>query len=597
MIEKTPQEKARIELARRELERRSQSKEEPNLLQKFIRRGLKDPAIGILNMGREFANLPNKLTRGYIPELSPSDYDFAEALGVENPDTTDKAIQLISQYAPSFAIPGVGLGRAGHAISKIPGAGRFISKAVSEAIPQAAYSAAQAPKDKALESGLETGATMAPFGVLSELMKGASPTMRTILKGGAAGLAGFGTREAAKGIGIGETPADLAAITAGAFASRGMRNSHDVMKYLTKGINEDLAKTKLEAAKRIGLQYLTPAEAGVNQTLAKRQGALGRTEEGSQLMYEKGVERQASERRAIENTLNKIYNPSMEPQIKEAYKSVADVNLPPDFPLQFKDNAIVKQAERLVKKTPAYQESLKEMLPENVKLNPGQTDVQPTSLVYWDHVKRAMDDMVEKAERSGNRNEARIISETRAKMRNQMDEHFPEYFKARKLYELKKTREGLEKVFDRKEITGSNFYQALASEKKFDELMTHLKHAPEAAHNLKDMRLVFKELLGTPTIKTVKGGEERGMFQHRNEGSFLESLFEHAFTGGKHEKEAIEFITSPDWNKKLKEINKISDKQLKLAAFATALTRGISQAAGQKERKPMELEVTEGRRK
>ncbi len=94
--------------------------DDENLLQKVVRYGVKDPAIGILNMGREFANLPHKLSRGYIPEWSPSDYEFGEALGVEKPSSTDKLIQFAGQYGPSLAIPGVGLGRAGQAISKRP---------------------------------------------------------------------------------------------------------------------------------------------------------------------------------------------------------------------------------------------------------------------------------------------------------------------------------------------------------------------------------------------------------------------------------------------------------------------------------------------
>jgi hypothetical protein len=272
------------------------------------------------------------------------------------------------------------------------------------------------------------------------------------------------------------------------------------------------------------------------------------------------------------------------------------VNLPQDFPLQFKNNAIINEAKSMVENTPAYQESLKELLPDNVKLEPGQTDPQATSLVYWDHIKRAMDDMVSKAERTGNNNEARIISDTRAKMRDQMDEAFPEYKEARSLYERKMVRKGLEKVFDQKSINGTNFYRALASEKKFDELMGHLKNAPEAAENLKAMRLLFDNLMGPPTIKTAKGTEERGMNQSRSTGAFLESMLDSIFTGGKHDKAAIEFITSKDWLNQMKELEKIPNKQMKMAAVAMALSKGAAQGMGQQERKPMQLELIGGHR-
>ena len=141
----------------------------------------------------------------------------------------------------------------------------------------------------------------------------------------------------------------------------------------------------------------------------------------------------------------------------------------------------------------------------------------------------------------------------------------------------------MEKVFDQKEINGQNFYRALASEKKFDELLSHLKDAPEAAQNLKDMRLLFKDLMGPPTIRTAKGTEERGMNQARSSGALLETLLENVFTKGGNDKAAIEFITSKDWAQKMKELNKISDKQLKISGISMALSRGIAQAAGQSD--------------
>lgn len=592
-------EQARRELARRELERR-QAQAEPedneNLLQKVFRYGIKDPAIGVLNMGREFANLPNKVSGGRIPEFSPSDFDFGAALGVEKPEPTDKLIQFAGQYGPSLALPGVGLGRAGQALSKIPGAGRFLSKAVSESIPQAAYSAAQAPQNQLKAAG-ETAATMAPLSMLSELMNSPSKKIRAVAKAGAMGLSGLLGRESAEGLGFGEFGKDIGAIIGGALGGRHFTNKNDTMGKLTEGLDAKTAQERLNAAQKIGLDYLTPAEASVNPWIAKRQGQLGKTEEGGRLLYEKGKQRQESERKAIENTLDMIYSPkTMDAQVKQAYKSLNEVNLPQDFPLQFKNNAIINEAKSMVENTPAYQESLKELLPDNVKLEPGQTDPQATSLVYWDHIKRAMDDMVSKAERTGNNNEARIISDTRAKMRDQMDEAFPEYKEARSLYERKMVRKGLEKVFDQKSINGTNFYRALASEKKFDELMGHLKNVPEAAENLKAMRLLFDNLMGPPTIKTAKGTEERGMNQSRSTGAFLESMLDSIFTGGKHDKAAIEFITSKDWLNQMKELEKIPNKQMKMAAVAMALSKGAAQGMGQQERKPMQLELIGGHR-
>ncbi len=553
-------EQARRELARRELARRQEEAEpedNENLLQKVVRYGIKDPAIGLLNMGREFANLPHKVSGGYIPELSPSEFNFGESLGVGEPDSADKLIQFAGQYGPSLALPGANIGKLGKVLGKIPKAGKYISKAVSEAIPQGLYSAAQAPQDS-FKAGAEAGATQVPFSILAEIMKGTSKTGRAFARAGM-GLGGayFG-REGAKSAGFGETGADLAALVGGALGGRGFKTKNEMMKKLTEGVSPDVANRRIKAANKLNLEYLTPAEAGVSPWAAKQQGKLGRTEEGGKLLYEKGKSRQESERRAINKTLDMIYNEEkMAPQIEEAYEKIKPANLPVEFAEKYKDNAIIKAAEKRVKKSPAYQESLKKMIPENVKLTEGQSDVLPTSLVYWDHVKRALYDMGEEASRKGTGGESNIYNQTRRDLVKEMDEYFPEYQEARALYERKKVRDGLEKVFDRKEVNGTNFYQALASENKFDELMGQLRNAPEAAENLKAMRELFKDLMGPPTIKTAKGTEERGMNQARNAGSYLEHLMEHIFTNGINDTAAIEFITSKDWAKQMKEIKKM----------------------------------------
>lgn len=573
--------------------RRDRPEEEPedneNLLQKIARYGIKDPAIGLLNMGREFANLPNKVSGGRIPEFSPSEFNFGKNFGVENPDTADKLIQFAGQYAPSFALPGANIGKLGKLLSKIPKIGKYASKAVSEAIPQALYSAAQAPQDN-LKAGAASGATMLPFSLITQLMQNANPITRNLARITAAAGGGYLGRETGKGLGFGEAGSDIAAVIGAALGGRGYKTQKEMKKELVEGVSPSIANPRIKAAQRLGLDYLTPAEAGLSPFAATREGGLGRTPEGLKLKYEKGKARQESERRAIEKTLNQIYSPGkMDEQVKNAYEGLNEVNLPQEFPLQYKDNEIINEAKKMVESTPAYKESLKSLMPKNVKLKEGQQDPQATSLVYWDHVKRAMDDMVSKAERAGNKNESRIISNTRANMRDQMDKFYPEYKEARSLYERKMVRESLEKVFDRKEIDGTNFYKALASQKKFDEVISHLKNAPEAVQNLKDMRLIFNDLSRPPTIKTAKGTEERGMNQFREPGIALQHMMEHAFTRGGNDKAAIAFITSKDWAKQLKEINKISDKQMKMAALGLTLSKGVAQYAGEQERKPMEL--------
>src|SRR4030095_9779690 len=380
---------ARAELARREIARRQQETEpedNENLFQKVVRYGIKDPAIGLLNMGREFANLPHKVSGGYIPEFSPSEFNFGKALGVENPEEWDNLIQGITQIAPAFALRGANIGRTGRALESIPKVGKYLSKALSDAIPQALFGAAQAPHDS-IKSGAESGATMAPLSILSQMMQGTSPTMRALAKTGMGVGGAYLGHQGAKAVGFGDTGADIAAILGGALGSRGFGTKKEMMEKLTQGVHPDIANKRIKLANKLGLYYLTPAEAGVSPWAAKQQGKLGRTEEGGKMLYERGIQRQNSEKAAIEKTLEQIYSPGrMDSKIDEAYKAINEVNLPQEFPLQYKDNEIIKEAKKLVENTPAYKESLKSLMPKNVKLDLGQTDPQATSLVYWDHV-------------------------------------------------------------------------------------------------------------------------------------------------------------------------------------------------------------------
>ncbi len=158
----------------------TESEDNENLLQKIARYGLKDPAIGLLNMGREFANLPNKFSGGYIPELSPSEFNFGEAVGVKNPNIMDKLIQTGTQYGPSLAIPGANIGRVGSAISKIaPKAGSMISEGISQAIPQSLYGMTQTKNPKEGFAEGAAGGFASPY--LGKLIESLRPT--NMLKG------------------------------------------------------------------------------------------------------------------------------------------------------------------------------------------------------------------------------------------------------------------------------------------------------------------------------------------------------------------------------------------------------------------------------
>ena len=109
----------------------------------------KNIAVGVTEGGRNIANIPHNLARlmgsgKYVPNLAPEDYDYAKAYGLEEPaNLSDKLIRGFAQYAPSLALPGANIGRAGEAIGAIPKIGSFLQGAAEQAIPQAAFGATQ----------------------------------------------------------------------------------------------------------------------------------------------------------------------------------------------------------------------------------------------------------------------------------------------------------------------------------------------------------------------------------------------------------------------------------------------------------------------
>jgi hypothetical protein len=251
----------------------------------------------------------------------------------------------------------------------------------------------------------------------------------------------------------------------------------------------------------------------------------------------------------------------MDSQVQDLYKIAGSNSVPQEDIDRFNNNAIINRAQKIVESKPAFQESLK--------------GVPRDSVGYWHLIKQSLDDMQEKAPS----NEARIISNTRKDLNTTLANASPEYAQGNALYERKATRAGLEKVLDSKTINGRNFYEALKSQNKFAKLMHNLRNVPEAQDKLKSMRELFNDLMDPPTIKTAKGSSERGMFQIRNTGRYLENLMETLFSGGKYDEHAIDFITSPNWMEQMEQIKKIPDRNLKLAALSSVIGRASSQAA------------------
>lgn len=544
-------------------------RENTSLKDDILRYGAKDPLSGLGKFGHKLLNIPsNAASLAGQKDLSNKlafkpGYDYRKAVGLpEEENIADMLIGLAPEFLASMGIPGVNLGKAGQIISKIPKGGQYAKRALSEGLSQAGLAGALNQPENAAQSAGIAGTTQIPFSLGAQFLESPLPAMQrigaAILGTGGGLLGGYAAHEMGApnwlSAGIGTGLGFLGNRVAG---TKGM-----MMEELARGKNNPLAKERLEAAERIGLDFLTPSEAYNSPFLGRKQGQLGRTEEGSELLYDLFQNRAESEAASIDRTLNMIHNPeTMGPEATRLYDEAYKASVDPKFIQKYNDNNIVKAAIKDVLKEPAYQESLK--------------NVAVDSLEFWDLVKQAMDDM---AESSPNK-QSRIIKNTQKSMISEMDAISPQYKEARALEERKFARRDLEKAFDKTNInSGFAFYKSLRSKEEFDKILKHLRNVPEAQQNLKDMRELFKDFRDVSTVKRVTGLEQVGMKQERNTINKLVNIFENMFTKGKFDKEAINFITSKDWNKQLEEINKISDKRKRMAKAVEVFGRGVSQA-------------------
>jgi hypothetical protein len=567
--------------------------EKPETLKdKVLRYGVKNPIAGAAKSFDKLQNLPLNMLSGLNPQFGEAaqkykemgNVDYDQALGLpQEKNAGDVLTQFAPEFAASMALPAANFGRAGQAISSIPKAGPYLARILGEAAPQMAFSAALSEPGKATENAAMTGATMAPFSALSQLAASPLPKIQKAASLGLGALGGglgyYGLKEA----GAGDTAAGLGGFALGTLGAKAAGTQKMMMDELTHGMNPAKVEERLGAAKRLGLDYLTPAEASRNPFLGKKQGELGRTPEGSEMLYEKAQGRVASEEKAINKLLDDIYTDKMKPDIDLGYAELEKMPLFDSFSTQFKDNGIIKSSEKKLMADPEYGA---EKLPRiKEAMNDGNGNIvykeviDKNNVAYWDAVKRVIDSRISKAENLGDGTKLHHLQMAKENLVGALDKVHPAYEDIRYGSERQLTRQNLEKAFDRTDVnSGAAFFKVLASEKKFNEIMHNLRKLPEAQKSLKDMRELFRDFSPVPSIKTTKGLESTGMYHNRNTYDKLKNVFESMFTGGKFDKEAVEFITSPNWNEMMKDVNKISNPQKRMEKFGEYAGRALSQA-------------------
>jgi hypothetical protein len=549
------------------------SKKPESLKDKVLRYGIKNPSAGVAKFGNKLLNIPSNLAELMGDKESADilsvfkDFDYDKALGLpEKKNLADISIQFLPELLGAFAIPEANLGKIGQTLGKIPKAGKYINKILSQGLPQAAYSGALAGPEEAGEAALTAGATMAPFSVASEFAKSTSPWARRAAQGiGAVGGFELG-KIASEHAGVSPLAADVVGAITGALGARGMTSNRMMQQRFTEDMNPGLMAERLEASRRLGLDYLTPAEASLNPYLGARQGALGNTSEGSQMMYQKAKDRVASEEKAIHELLDMVYTgKEMKPKMEQLYTEAKKTTLPEEFINKYKDNEIIKHAQKDVFSSSAYREKLK--------------NVPKDSVEYWDLVKQAISDLEEKAPKG----ERKIYTDARKDLVAEIDKIDPRYQEARAFAERKITRDKLEKAFDKTDPSGKSFFKVLASKDKFEKLQHNLRNVPEAQERLKDMKMIFGDLINPPTIRGAAALEKTSMNKPRSSSQAITNVLENALTKGKYDKEMIEFITNPNWDKLMTDLNKVSNKQERMAKFIEIFGKSMAQSAGHKE--------------
>lgn len=360
------------------------------------------------------------------------------------------------------------------------------------------------------------------------------------------------------------------------------------------------AQSRLDAAERLGLSHLRPSEALEAPAIATREGRLGRTAEGSQLLYGKQQERFGTEQKSIENLLDTIYNEeklgksvsadqkAIQTQgtlfndeeelgpIDRLYRQAEQQRMPQGFVDKLKESKVMQQAFNKVETSPTYQDKLK-------GVPYGSNVVPENSIGYLDKVKRALNDMQQGHISAGNRYEASIAGQLSKMLTKHLDEISPEYKQARALAQRQITRRNIEEALARRStkgrIGGQSFYNIiLNNDKKFNDLNRSLKNVPEAQQQLKDMRMLFKDLISPNNVRSAAKLSETGMVQARNPIDAIKD-FVGGLLQGRFDKESIELITNPKWKDQIRSILEKKNTPNKYLNMASLLGR-VGTSAG-----------------
>jgi hypothetical protein len=592
----------------------SKPEKQESLQDKVLRYGAKGPAAGTAKLARNVADVPPAVLN-WIADLPPTlgnrisealgsnfrmpyagkkaeggpafpysgitDEEIYKATGLppaEEQNYGDMASQLVPDLAGALLVPEVQLPKWGaQLLSKAPGLlGKILPKTASQAGTQALYGGAVSPEGHKQEGALMSGLLTATFAGLGKAAQvtPSVPLRHALGLTGAtgAGLLGY---EAGESMGLpASASAGLGALL-GAGTYRGLASPKAKMAAQVEGVDltDPAVIERLEAADRLGVN-ITPGEATKSPFLGGEHAQLGRSKEGSKKYYETAEQRIEQEKAAIKKLLETTYEPTtMDPKVISGYEKLYPQEVPPTLGLKYSNNKTLQKAVKNIEKDSELMAQA-----EKAGITSGEGEklrLDKTKLGFWDLMKRYLDKEVGRVSSPDAPSVDKLKKETFDELRKDiikdLDPLFPQYKEIRSLSERAHARGTIEKAFDKAGMSGKQFFKAFESDEKFNELMSHLRDVPEAQKMMKDMRLIFEESRKKPSITATAGLKGTGLDQDRNLFTAGKEFIKKIVGDSKHDAEAIEFITSGKWQKRMDEINKISDSQKKVAKFIELL--------------------------
>lgn len=517
-------------------------------------------AQGAANVGIGYAN--------FLPGVNIPKRNFAP----QNPfaEVGEDAAEFGSYFLPG------GLAKIfGKGVRSIP----FIANAIKGVIPTlekrstlnaltkmgkagsegAVANAALGEKEEQGANALQGAGVGAGANALTQMMAGNNPILSALMRAGVGGfigadLASFNNNSPTTGMMSGALAGLVAPKVLKSVGVGGLDPGKETLKYL----RPDETLPAAEAGNALKT-ILTPGEASGNPYVRGLEERYGKRGEGAAEKTTIGLERAKNEKNAINEFLNKIFPTTdknaenkLLAQKSDLYdQSLKQVLAKKEFNELKKDPAFV-QAMKDVQSISGYQRKLKNM--------------KPNQYEYLNQIKVRLDDMSTSAFAKQENTLGREYADASKQLLAIMDKNgSPEYAQARSLAQREIVRNNILEKLKTDEISAKNFYtKLLSNDNEYDDLLKQLKNMPEAAEDLKKMKLAWKNLVNLP--KKVNSTEKELKDAHSLIG-YIGDLW-HSMAGQKRNKEALRYINSKDWQNDLLKIKNIKDGKEKQGAFA-----------------------------